>query len=221
MTRGPLVDAVARYYTERVQEHGATPRGVDWNGPRSQELRFEQLLAALPDGDGVLSVLDYGCGYGGLLDSLTRVRERFRYQGYDVSASMVDEARERYGAEERASFTTRIEDLEPAEVTIASGIFNVKLNAPDDEWRQYVYGTIAQMARLTTRRLAFNALTSHADRDRTSSHLHYADPAELLDHCLRTYSRDVSLRHDYELYEFTLIVAVDGRPPARGQERSA
>jgi hypothetical protein len=44
-------------------------------------------------------------------------------------------------------------------------------------------------------------------------YLHYADPAQVLDQCLRRYSRDVALRHDYELYEFTVVVRLGGRPP--------
>lgn len=213
-----MIDAVERYYSDRVQAFGATPCGVDWNGERGQRLRFAHLLDALPDADEELAILDYGCGYGALLDSLAARRERFRYQGYDISRAMVDEARRRYAGEPRATFTSAAGELVPAAVTLASGIFNVKLEAADDAWRRHVYDTIDRMASLTTRRLAFNALTAHADYDRTRPHLFYMDPAETLDHCLRTLSRDVRLRHDYELYEFTIVVALDGRPPARRPE---
>ena len=37
-----LVTRAARYYSEKVAAHGATPRGADWNSRESQELRFER-----------------------------------------------------------------------------------------------------------------------------------------------------------------------------------
>jgi len=36
--------------------------------------------------------------------------------------------------------------------------------------------------------------------------LYYADPIFLFEHCRRTFSRFVSLIHDYPLYEFTILV---------------
>jgi hypothetical protein len=38
------------------------------------------------------------------------------------------------------------------------------------------------------------------------NHLFYADPCEFFDLCKRRYSRNVALAHDYDLYEFTLLV---------------
>ena len=36
--------------------------------------------------------------------------------------------------------------------------------------------------------------------------LFYGDPTFFFDHCKRKYSRNVALLHDYDLYEFTIIV---------------
>jgi hypothetical protein len=67
--------------------------------------------------------------------------------------------------------------------------------------------------------VAFNALTSHSDQERMRPDLFYANPAFMLDHCLSRYSRNVVVNHDYELYEFTVLVRLDGRPPATRHER--
>jgi hypothetical protein len=66
--------------------------------------------------------------------------------------------------------------------------------------------TIADLAALGTRGFAFNALTLYSDVEKRRPDLHYADPLELFDHCKRTYSRFVTLLHDYPLYEFTILV---------------
>jgi SAM-dependent methyltransferase len=213
MSEHSLIGAVARYYTDKVIEHGATPQGVDWRDAASQVARFDVLLELIPDDHTGVSINDYGCGYGALLEVLAARGREFDYRGYDVSEAMIEHARARHRAEPRASFTSDKHNLRAADYTVASGVFNVRLGQPLVEWRAYVLDTIDKLARLSRRGLAFNALTSHADPDRMRGNLYYADPAELLDYCLRRHSRDVALRHDYSLYEFTVFVRLGGRPP--------
>jgi hypothetical protein len=212
-----LAAQAGRYYAEKLREHGATPRGVDWNDERTQRIRFERLLELVAGAPESFSLNDYGCGYGALVDSLAAEGVDFAYSGYDVSEEMVAEARKRYADEPRARFTSDPTELEQADFTVASGVFNVKQDALEDSWSAYVLETIAELARLSSRGFAFNALTAHADPERRRADLFYADPAAMVDHCLRTYARDVVLRHDYELYEFTLLVYLDRRPPVGGR----
>ena len=54
--------AVANYYDTKIEQHGPTSKGVDWNGKESQELRFEQLLTVVTEKKA--SILDLGCGSG-------------------------------------------------------------------------------------------------------------------------------------------------------------
>jgi SAM-dependent methyltransferase len=208
-----LAEQAGHYYAEKLREHGPTPRGVDWNDERTQRIRFERLLDLVAGVDGPFSLNDYGCGYGALVDSLAELHAGFAYTGYDVAGDMIHEARKRYADEPRARFTSDRAQVERADFTVASGVFNVKQDAPEDVWSAYVLQTIDELARLSSRGFAFNALTAHADPERRRADLFYADPAAMVDHCLRTYARDVVLRHDYELYEFTLLVYLDRRPP--------
>lgn len=210
-----LLRDVERYYADRVAEHGATARGVDWNSEDSQELRFRQLVRLwdrgdADDGDGAngerreLNVIDFGCGYGALADYLATQGESFRYQGFDISEAMIREASPRASAER--VFTTDIGRLQRADFVVASGVFNVKLNTKSAEWEEYMRQTIDSMAALATRGFAFNALTSYSDPERQRDDLHYADPLHWFDYCKRRHSRFVTLLHDYPLYEFTLLV---------------
>ena len=52
---------VKSYYSEKVLQFGATPAGVDWSSPESQQLRFKQLVK-LCDGSTIFSINDWGCG---------------------------------------------------------------------------------------------------------------------------------------------------------------
>jgi hypothetical protein len=200
-----LLEAVRGYYTRQLAEHGPTPRGVDWNGAESQETRFRQLLRLL-DGrpDWVLG--DYGCGYGALLGFSRAAGFGGGYRGYDIAPAMVAAARERHAADPLARFAAEESVLAGCDAVLASGVFNVKLTTPIQEWENYVYRMLDRLAELGTQGFAFNSLTSYSDRDRMRPDLYYPDPCRLFDHCKRRFSRHVTLLHDYGLYEFTILV---------------
>lgn len=198
---------VANYYAARIQEHGATARGVDWNGAESQELRFSQ-LTKLIEPTTEFSLNDVGCGYGALLPFLLRSFERFSYFGCDISPDMITAAR-KYGHDTKsidAKFSVSQSPETVADYCIASGIFNVRVGRPDETWRSYILDTLDIFDRNSRRGFAFNCLTSYSDPEKMRSDLYYADPCELFDHCKKRYSRNVALLHDYELFEFTILV---------------
>lgn len=196
--------AVERYYSGRFAEHGPTARGVDWRDGSSQELRFEQLLK-VADLGRAFSLTDYGCGYGALAAYLDRAGLVVDYRGFDLSEPMLQHARRQHRGQNRF-FTDQAGDLEPSDYTVASGVFNVRLESSIKDWEKYVLLNLAEMARLSVRGFAFNMLTSYSDPDRMRADLFYADPAWYFDHCKRNFSKSVALLHDYGLYEFTIIV---------------
>jgi hypothetical protein len=196
--RDALFAAFDDFYAPRLAEHGATARGVDWNGPESQALRFEQLLRVLPDGP--CSLNDWGCGYGALAG---HVGHEVDYRGFDVSARMVELARREHPDR---PFTDRADALEPADVTVASGVFNLRLDVGDDAWIAYVHEQLDAIAAVSRRGFAFNCLTSWSDPPKMRPELFYGDPCAFFAHCKRRFSRDVALLHDYGLFEWTILV---------------
>lgn len=204
-----VLDQVAAYYGDKVRAHGAGPKGVDWNGSESQTERFRQLLAIVVDDP--CSLNDLGCGYGALLDLIAQRGAAIDYLGLDVSNDMIEHARRIHPESATRRFFVGAEPDRVADYTVASGIFNVRLDIDDEAWFDYLLGTLDVMNRSSTRGFAFNCLTSYSDADRMRGYLYYADPCRLFDHCKRTYSRDVALLHDYGLYEFTMLV----RKPSR------
>lgn len=200
-----ILRQVEAYYTAKVLRHGATPAGVDWNSAASQQLRFRQLLRVCPQ-EGPFALLDYGCGYGALYDWLREQEIVCDYRGFDVSPRMIETARERHQEEPSCRFFADEAQLRAADVCVASGIFNVKQDRPAGEWEAYVRRTIDRLAGLGERGFAFNLLTSYSDADRMRPDLYYADPCALFDYCKRRHGRNVALLHDYDLYEFTILV---------------
>jgi SAM-dependent methyltransferase len=214
MTSPDIQERVRRYYTGTVTDYGPTPRGVDWNSLEGQLLRFDQLLK-LCDRESPYSLIDLGCGYGGLLDHLTSAGDAVRYFGLDLSDAMIREARTLHPQEPPATFEVGAATTQPADYVVASGIFNVKQQTPDEIWADYILKTLEEMARMSTRGFAFNLLTSYSDPKLRRPDLHYADPCRLFDTCKRRFSRHVSLLHDYGLWEFTILVRYAEARPRR------
>jgi SAM-dependent methyltransferase len=208
MIDAALRDRVREYYEGLLEKHGATALGVDWKSESSQALRFRQLEHLWED-DPDASLIDYGCGYGALAEYIRSRGHRGAYTGFDISRQMTNAAVQRAERLTGCEWTDDRSRLTPAAYAIASGIFNVKLDVNDEEWRAYIRRALADLASLGTRGFAFNALTSFSDPDKRRADLHYADPFELFDYCRRSYSRFVSVIHDYPLYEFTMLVRVD------------
>lgn len=206
MTFERLKNSVALYYRDKLLQHGPTARGVDWNSEDSQRLRFEQLLKVLSNSEP-FTVNDYGCGYGALADFLCEKGFSCQYAGVDVSPEMIEAARKMHQDKPWVGFSC--EKCPVSDYTLASGIFNVRLDVPIEEWLRYVLFTIDQMSTLSIKAFAFNALTNYSDPRRMRSHLFYANPCFLFDYCKKNLSRHVALLHDYGLYEFTIIVRKD------------
>jgi SAM-dependent methyltransferase len=201
-----LLNEVAGYYTDKLTQHGVTPRGVDWNGEESQTLRFRQLCKVIDAKGTPFSVNDLGCGYGALYDFLAREYPALSYCGVDVSEGMVRAAEERYRGKDGIRFIQSNKPDQVADYGIASGIFNVRLGKTDSEWQAYLETTLDLLHETSRIGFAFNCLTSYSDADKMHDYLYYADPCLLFDLCKRRYSRNVALLHDYGLYEFVILV---------------
>lgn len=200
-----LIEDIARYYASRLEAHGATPRGVDWNGEEGQMIRFEQICKVI-DGSSPFTLNDIGCGYGALVDYLAIRYSGFSYLGVDIAENMVESARQLHAGEPRAAFQHGAVPDRPADYSVASGIFNVRLNHDEAGWIRYVESTLERINATSLRGFAFNCLTRYSDPERMRADLFYADPGWLFDLCKTRFSRNVALLHDYDLYEFTLVV---------------
>lgn len=205
-TPSTLLKGIDAYYTERVLRYGSSPQGVDWNSEESQLLRFNQILKVVTE-DAFFSMNDLGCGYGKLYVVMKEKYRQFSYRGYDISAEMINMARSLHiAADCKFVHVDNPSILDQSDYTVSSGIFNVKLGASDQDWLAYIMTTLATMNHYSKKGFSFNVLTKYSDPEYMKDYLYYADPCLLFDHCKRTFSRNVALLHDYNLYEFTIIV---------------
>lgn len=202
MSDNKIINQVNDYYSQKIITHGATPQGVDWNSAESQNLRFKQLLKLI-DTRTPFSLLDYGCGFGSLLEFIKQEKYNCDYSGFDVSLQMIAEAKKIHPY---VNWLTQKEELKVYDFTIASGIFNVRLDNSNENWLHYILETLNEMNRISKKGFSFNVLTTYSDKEFMKDYLYYADPGILFDYCKINFSKYVSLLHDYPLYEFTILV---------------
>lgn len=205
MSESSDLNKVKNYFTEKLNEHGATHRGVDYNSTESQEARFFQLLKVM-DTSAKYSLLDFGSGYGGMYDYLVRLGHQLHYVGYDIAEPMIAKGRELHPDNPDCWFTSNINEVPVLDYAVVSGTFNMKLDADFDAWTQVVVEALNQMHAHASKGMAFNMLTKYSDADRMRPDLYYADPGFFFDYCKRNFSRNVALLHDYNLYDFTILV---------------
>jgi SAM-dependent methyltransferase len=199
-----------QYFSEKLDTFGATPQGVDYNGPDAQALRFEQLVKVI-DPSQKFTVIDYGSGYGALFDFLNQKGWDFEYYGIDLIEKMVLAGREAHKGYSNAHFTTDEKEVPLVDYLLAGAIFNIKMEAPYEEWQEFTLKILRNMDGLCSKGFSFNMLTKYSDADRMAERpdLFFGDPLLFFDFCKRNFSRNVALLHDYGLYDFTILVRKD------------
>lgn len=200
-----LLQEIATYYSDKLKKFGETPQGVDWNGEESQLLRFEQLSKIITHSNH-FSLNDLGCGYGAFREFLLKKYSNFSYCGIDISSTMIESAISRFQKNSPSYFLNSDRPDKMRDYTIASGIFNVRLNRTDEEWLSYFKSTLDILHETSEYGFPFNCLTSYSDQSKMKDYLYYADACLIFDLCKRRYSSQITLLHHYELYEFTILV---------------
>ncbi len=203
-----IQEELQTYYQQNLENFGPGARGVGWKSEEAQCRRFDQLLKIINDSDD-FTINDLGCGVGHLFQYLDNKKYNVRlYTGYDTLQAMLIPAIETFRSFNNAVFN-RIEtskDLRKADYTVASGIFNLKYSIPEYQWLSYVLETIHFMNVHSVKGFAFNMLTTYSDKEYTKEHLYYADPVFFFEFCKKNFSRNVALLHDYDEYDFTILV---------------
>lgn len=206
---------IERYYTQKVKQHGATPFGVDWTCVPSQELRFVQLLK-LCDFSSPFELNDIGCGYGALLTYLDKRHpgREIDYLGSDLSPSMIRHARRMWSTRAGARFAIGGAGPRTADYSVASGIFNVRMDQPIDRWIAFIAATLSRLRETSRLGFAVNFMTPRQPSSSSESGLYGVTPETWTRYCEQQLTSDVEVIEGYGLREFTLLA----RPRQSGSQ---
>ena len=208
-----ISEAFARHYGEKIREHGPTPKGLDWGAETDVTLRYGKMLEVLRPHDRGRrpSLLDVGCGYGGLLRHAKAGGVACDYTGIDIVADTIAHARAAHPGEE--FITGDLLEWDSGgrrfDYVVCSGILTLKLTASILDMHRYFQTLVRTMYGLCDQGIAFNVMTNCVNF--TADNLYYRSPVEVLAFCLSELSTKVRLDQSYPLYEFTTYVYRDGR----------
>jgi SAM-dependent methyltransferase len=209
LRRAPkLLAPVARIYGRRLDQCGASAKGVFWKGEVWQRRRFERLCDIFAPADmasGGVSINDLGCGYGAFFKYLREfpVLRDSRYYGYDISQEMIAACRDRI-SDPRASFHRKMWASKRADYSFASGTYNLHGNADEEQWREYVEASLRQLWHRTGKALAFNML--RLDEAEKYDGLYYTDPERVRAFCVKYLSEDVEMFDESPMPDVTFFV---------------
>jgi 2-polyprenyl-3-methyl-5-hydroxy-6-metoxy-1,4-benzoquinol methylase len=212
-----LTQQYASHYARTFSEHGATAAGVDWGAEADLEVRYDKMLSVLrldkTNTRETPTLLDAGCGWGGLWNYAKAHRIAARYTGIDLVPEMVNYAQTHHAdAQFICGDLLSAEFPEPFDYVICNGILTLKLTASIRTMEAYAKGMIRRLYKMCRRGIAFNMMSTRVNF--MAPHLYYQNPAELLSFCLSEISPLVAIDHSYtslgtgrgKLYEFTTYI---------------
>ncbi|MBA3465664.1 MAG: class I SAM-dependent methyltransferase [Deltaproteobacteria bacterium] len=215
-----ITTAFKEHHSKLFEEHGATPLGVDWKDERELLFRYSKMLAVLDkdflDGDRVPTLLDVGCGYGGLLTWATEQGIQLDYTGIDIVESMVASGRERHPSSRFiAGDVLELDASQRYDFVVCNGTLTQKLAASSIDMEAFARKLVRRMFDLANHGIAWNLMSNRVNF--TVANLYYTSPTEWLAWCLGELSPRVRIDHGYsslangrgKYYDYTLYVYKD------------
>lgn len=202
----PIVDFCRRL----LAEHGDTPTGMGWT-PGDAEVRYRVMLDVVRSGSGPVTLLDFGCGAGHLLEHLRRNgRQDVEYHGLDVAPAAIELCRRKFPGTTFLELDVLAPGAPPLprfDYVVLNGIFTYKGEIAHEAMLDYCRRLVRTVFAAADVGIAFNVMSKQVDWERDDLFHLPLDP--LLDFLARELSRHVVVRQDYGLYEYTVYVYRD------------
>jgi len=156
-------------------------------------------------GAGTPTLLDVGCGWGGLLGHAHARGIEIDYTGIDVCEPMVAEGAARHPeATFLASDVFALTTSRRYDVVVCNGILTQKLDATIAEMDRFSARLIPRLFDLAQHAAAFNVMTTRVNF--MAANLYYRSPVEMLAFCMESVTPRVRIDHSYPLYEYTVYL---------------
>jgi len=205
------------YHRKVFSEHGATAKGVDWNDEFEVLLRYDKMLKVVEmdfyDGPDKPSLLDVGCGWGGMEKRALDLVMPVDITGIDVVEEMILHARREFpGFTFETADVFAMEETEAYDFVVCNAILTQKHDVSIPEMERFAKHLIAKMFSLCRYGIAFNMMSTRVNY--TVGNLFYQNPLELFTWLLNEISPRVILDHGYsslasgrgKYYDFTVYV---------------
>lgn len=204
-----IAASMKSHYQMTFSTHGPTSKGADWGKEQELTLRYRTMLKVMDYDHGEQihhpSVLDVGCGFGGLASFAASTGCNASFTGIDLVQGMLECAAARHPQHEWIQADIMSHDFsKDFDYVVCNGILTQKLDIGQQAMEDYAVALVERMFSLSRHGIAFNIMSDRVNF--TVSNLFYLDPLQMLRHCLDHLSRKVVLDHAYPLYEYTIYV---------------
>ena len=202
------------HYEDCLDRHGDTHLGVDWPNAADARTRYRVMLDLVREpSEHPVSLLDFGCGAGHLLDFIrANGIGAINYRGLDASEKFIALCRDKFPGT-AFDWVDILRDpiaVEPADYVVLNGVLTEKRELGDPEMRAYMDKLLTAVWPLARKGLAFNVMSCQVDWRRDDLfHMPFDDMARFV---TRRLSRHFQFRQDYGLYEYTTYVYRKARP---------
>lgn len=203
--------AQEKHYSDLFLKHGNAPMGTSSESLAHKDLRYRKIIECinLVEGD---SVHDVGFGLGAFYDFLdSRFSEgEINYSGSEVTLDYVEAVRKRVKGGPFLYRNLASEDIaneiteESYDYVVMSGVFHQIQETKIQDWEEYAQKLLANSFKLAKKALVFNFVSPYVEYKKVG--IYYADINKLIEFINAKMSRFFVVRHDYALYEFTVVV---------------
>jgi SAM-dependent methyltransferase len=191
-----------------LRQHGDNHRGVGWPNAQDAETRYRVMLDVLrPTGPKPATLLDFGCGASHLFEFLRREGyNHIVYSGLDLSRDFLALSRSKYpeNTYHEVDVLDNNDQLPQFDYVIMNGIFTQKLDIDYESMFRYTSSVLKAVYNKARVGVAFNLHTKLVDWERDD--LFHVPFDRITSFLWSTLSRHFVIRHDYNLYEYTIYL---------------
>lgn len=148
------------------------------------------------------------------MDYLNEQRINCEYHGWDISEKMIEIAKKRRPEGKFKVIDIMEENMDKIyhnyfDCIFIGGVFNLKFDADKKIHETWIKMTLTKLWKLCRKGIAANFLTEYVDRE--DKDLYYCPIGEIISFCVANLSRWFVIRHDYQLYEYTIYIYKDSK----------
>ncbi len=209
MKTNKVSEALKTHYRKAFQKYGDTPLGVDWGEiaelADARQNQMLDLITETRESENPATLLDVGCGYAALADTISKLNLKISYFGMDIVSEMIESAKNRHPnlVFYEGDFLSSPEEF--YDYIVCNGILTQKLSATKLEMDHFARKLIRKMYNQCTTGIAFNVMNSNVNFQK--SNLYYHSPVEMAAWCISELSPRIKIDCSYEpWFEYTMYV---------------
>jgi SAM-dependent methyltransferase len=193
--------SIARVYENLFKQYGATCKGVDWPNQEETEIRYSEILKPVTDES---TVLDFGCGYAGLLEHIKRHRPSIQYYGLEINQPQYEYCLASYPQTKFFLCDVLKEDHDlHFDFVVMNGVLTAKYDLSFDEMYDYSNSLIEECYKICKFCLSVNFTSPFADKK--NDKLFYPSLSQVGDIASRI-TKKFSINHNYLEFEQCLYL---------------